>query len=85
MSIRLQILVPDPLNRPVRKAAQRRRLSTGAWVREAIERALADDGPAVDPLDTLASLDGPTGDIEQMLAEIETRGSTPSRASRAQS
>jgi cytidylate kinase len=39
---RLQILVPAPLERRVRKAAQRRRLSTSAWVREAIERALAE-------------------------------------------
>jgi hypothetical protein len=71
MSIRLQILVPEPLNRRVRKAAQRRQLSTGAWVREAIERALADDRPTGDPLAKLGSLGAPTGDIEQMLAEIE--------------
>jgi hypothetical protein len=68
---RLQILVPALLERRVRKAAQRRRLSTSAWVREAIERALADDRPALDPLDRLSRLGAPTGDIEQMLSEIE--------------
>lgn len=68
---RLQILVPAPLERRVRKAAARRRLSTSAWVREAIERALAEDRPAADPLDRLSTLGGPTGDIAQMLAEIE--------------
>jgi hypothetical protein len=71
MSIRLQVLIPEGLDRRVRKAAQRRRLSTGAWVREALELALAEDRPAADPLDGLAKLGAPTGDIEQMLAEID--------------
>jgi hypothetical protein len=71
MSIRLQVLVPEALERRVRKAAQRRQLSTGAWVREAMERMLADDRPSSDPLAKLGSLGAPTADIEQMLAEIE--------------
>jgi hypothetical protein len=70
MSHRLQVLVPEALERRIRKAAQRSRLSTGAWVRQALERALH-EGPATDPLDQLARLGGPTGDIDQMLAEIE--------------
>ncbi|HJU42628.1 MAG TPA: hypothetical protein VJ691_07420 [Vicinamibacterales bacterium] len=71
MSIRLQILVPEALERRVRKAAQRRQLPVGAWVREAIERALA-DGPTVgDPLEKLSGLGAPTADIDQMLAEID--------------
>ncbi len=71
MSTRLQVLVPEALDRKVRKAAQRSRLSAGAWVRQAIERALADDRPAGDPLEKLSGLGAPTGDIDQMLAEIE--------------
>ena len=70
MSRRLQVLVPEALERRVRKAAQRRRMSTGAWVRQALEAAL-DDNRAADPLDRLASLGAPTGDIDQILAEIE--------------
>jgi hypothetical protein len=70
MSHRLQVLIPEPLEKRIRKAAQRKRLSTGAWVRQALEAALKDDRTA-DPLDRLASLGGPTGDIDQMLAEIE--------------
>lgn len=70
MSKRLQVLVPDALDRRVRKAAQRSRLSAGAWVRRAIERALQ-DGARGDPLDQLAQLGAPTGDIEQMLSEID--------------
>jgi len=71
MSIRMQILVPEGLDARVRKAAQRARLSKGAWVRRAIERAIADDRPAPDPLARLSGLGAPTGDIDQMLAEIE--------------
>jgi len=71
MSSRLQVLVPEALELRVRKAAQRSRLSTGAWVRRAIEQALSGDRPAGDPLDKLTALEAPTGDIDQMLAEIE--------------
>jgi hypothetical protein len=71
MSSRLQVLVPESLDRRIRKAAQRRRLSTGAWVRQALEQALKEDR-TVDPLDRLSGLGAPTGDIDQMLAEIES-------------
>ena len=71
MSIRLQVLIPPGLDARVRKAAQRSCLSKGAWVRLAIERAIADDRLPADPLATLSGLGAPTGDIEQMLAEIE--------------
>jgi hypothetical protein len=72
MSYRLQVLIPAGLDARIRKAAQRSRLSKGAWVRRAIERALASgDRTPGDALDRLASLEAPTGDIDQMLAEIE--------------
>jgi hypothetical protein len=71
MSIRLQVLIPEGLDARVRKAAQRSRLSKGAWVRQAIERAIVDVRLPSDPLARLASLGAPTGDIDQMLAEIE--------------
>ncbi len=71
MSHRLQILVPPALDARVRKAAQRRGISKGEWVREAIERALADPGRPVDALDRMAAIGAPTADIEGMLAEIE--------------
>ena len=70
MSHRLQVLIPASLNLRIRKAAQRRRLSTGAWVRESLEAALR-EGRAADPLDRLGALGGPTGDIDQVLAEID--------------
>ena len=43
MSHRLQVLVPEALDRRIRKAADRSRLSAGAWVRQAIERARGGD------------------------------------------
>jgi hypothetical protein len=71
MSHRLQILVPESLDRRIRKAAHRSRLSSGAWVRQAIERALQEPQQDGDPLDQLANLGAPTGDIGQILAEID--------------
>lgn len=63
--------MPDELERRITKAAQRGRLSRSAYVRRAVERALAEERSAGDALDRLSSLEGPTADIERMLAEIE--------------
>ena len=71
MSNRLQVLIPESLDRRIRKAAQRSRQSTGAWVRDAIERHLNEARSAPDALDQLQRLEAPTADIAQMLAEIE--------------
>jgi predicted transcriptional regulator len=70
---RLQILIPEELDTRLRKAADRSRTSMGAWVREAIEERLARQSERMpaDPLAALSALDGPTGDIEEMLADIE--------------
>ena len=74
MSHRLQVLIPDQLHRRIAKAAQRQRVSKGEWVRRALEAALR---PALrvsechDPLDQLGSLGAPTGDVDEMLAQID--------------
>ncbi len=69
------MLVPPQLDSRIRKAAQRRRLSKGAWVRRALEHALREgiDTQVIteDPVARLAALNGPTADIKKMLAEIE--------------
>ena len=76
MSHRLQIIIPEDLDRRIEKAAQRKRQSKGAWVRHAIEIAL--ERPATgpsrrsDPLVRLASLQAPTADIEEMISEIKS-------------
>ena len=68
---RLQVLIPEALDRRIRKAATRRQLPAGAWVREAIEHHLRHDQPVSDPLERLKTLGAPTGDVDQVLAEIE--------------
>jgi hypothetical protein len=72
MSQRLQVLISEELDAEVRKAASRRRISKGEWVRRAIDRALAAERAAGDPVEALAALGAPSGEIGQMLAEIET-------------
>jgi predicted transcriptional regulator len=76
MSHRLQVLIPEELDARIEKAAERHRTSKGAWVRGAIEAALerrgGQESGVTDPLLRLASLDAPTADIDDMIAEIES-------------
>jgi hypothetical protein len=71
MSSRLQVLIPEDLDAELRKASSRRRISKGEWVRRAIVRALAEERAAGDPVAALGALGAPTGDPDQLLAEIE--------------
>jgi hypothetical protein len=64
------MLVPVSLDARIIKAASRRRLSKGAWVRWALEMALAEETKTEDPLARLAALGAPTGDVKKMLSEI---------------
>jgi len=72
-SKRLQVLVTDDMDHRVRRAADRARVSRGAWVRRAIrERLERESGPIpADPLAELRTLNGPTADICGMIGEIE--------------
>ena len=73
MSHRLQVLIPPELDAKLEKAAQRSRMSKGAWVRTALQSALDRAGHLAggDSVGRLAALDAPTADIDRMLAEIE--------------
>jgi len=73
MSHRLQVLIPEELDARLDKAAQRGLVSKGEWVRNALRQALEQSGqnPGPDAVARLASLEAPTADIDQMLAEIE--------------
>ena len=71
MSHRLQVLIPTELNAQLTKVAQRRRVSKGEWVRQVLEQAVRAPGKGLDPVARLAAMNEPTGDIEQMLAEID--------------
>lgn len=62
------MLIPPGLDARIRKAAQRRGVSKGEWVRQALEAALAGAGRDPDPLERLSALGAPTADIDQMLA-----------------
>lgn len=73
MSHRLQVLIPDELDLALAQVAARERVSKGAFVRSAIEAALAQRIANVDPVGALAAINAPTADIEQMLAEIDSR------------
>ncbi len=73
MSHRLQVLIAEELDARLRKAASRSQVSKGEWVRRAIRSALkgSEGDVGTDPLARLGSLDGPTGDIADVLAEID--------------
>lgn len=80
MSKRLQVLFEDEEFDELRATAERSGLTVSEWVRQALRRARREES-AGDPARKLAAVrsalrhDFPTGDIEDMLAEIE-RGYT---------
>ena len=82
MSKRLQIVVPDDEYRAVVRAARRRGKPVAQLVRESLRRTLSEE-EAPDPEQQIARIlrfarfEGPTGDIEQMLADIERGRSVP--------
>lgn len=59
----------------IRKAAQRRGVSKGEWVRKVIDDALhlqsSDGGASEDLVARLAALNAPTADIDVMIRESE--------------
>ena len=76
MSKRLQVLLPDPEMEEIRRLARRERLTVGEWVRRILREARSRQ-PVREPQLKLkavrkaAEYSFPTGDIEQMLREIE--------------
>ena len=82
MSIGLPVLVPETLDARLRKAARRGRVSVAEFARRTIETALAEDRAVTDPVAQRASLGGPTGDIDQMLADCEAGRRPAYRVSR---
>ena len=76
MSKRLQVILDDTEYRHIQRAARRRRMTVSEWVRQAL-RTVRRREPSVDADKKLAVVRAayhhalPTGDIEQMLAEIQ--------------
>ena len=76
MSTRLQILMSDAEASAVRQTARRAGLTVSEWAREALRAAgdaQADPSPSsrLDALDRALTCNHPTGDIAEMLADIE--------------
>ena len=74
MSHRLQVLIPEEMDRLITKAAKRVRISKGEWVRRVLEAGLRPPMQVAegrDPLERLESLEAPTGNVADMVAEVD--------------
>jgi predicted 2-oxoglutarate/Fe(II)-dependent dioxygenase YbiX len=76
MSKRLQVLLDEPELREIRRAARAKRLTVAEWVRGALREARRKEplGNVADKIAVIrraARHSFPSGDIDQMLAEIE--------------
>ncbi len=76
MTKRLQVLFDDAEMREIQRAARRKRLTVAEWVRQAVRRARNEETKP-EATEKLAALnralqhDFPTGDIDDLLADIE--------------
>jgi len=76
MSKRLQVVLEDGEMRAIRTIAKRRRMTVAEWVRQVL-RSARREKPTLNPRRKMEALHSavrhtfPSGDIEQMLAEIE--------------
>ena len=76
MTKRLQVILQDPDYRDIQRMARSRHMSIAEWVRQALELARRRE-PVHDTAKKLAVVraavqhNGPTADIQVMLAEIE--------------
>lgn len=75
MSKRLQVILDDAELREIKKIARSRHLSVAAWVREVLRsargRGAADPAEKLAAIRTAARQSFPTGDIDEVLAQIE--------------
>jgi hypothetical protein len=76
MRKRLQVLLDEPEYREIQRAARARHLTIAEWVREALRTAwrrepLGETGKKLQVIRAAARQAYPTGDIDQMIAEIE--------------
>jgi monomeric isocitrate dehydrogenase len=76
MTKRLQVLFDDAEMREIQRAARRKRVTVAEWVRQAVRRARNEESrPA--PTEKLVALNRamrhefPTGEIDELLADIE--------------
>ena len=72
MSPTLKVRITKALDLAIGEAAQRRQTSKAEWVRATLERALAEESVAGDPLARRDHLKGSTSDIEDALDRIDS-------------
>ena len=77
MSKRLQVILKDPEYREIQRVARSRHMSLAEWVRQALDSARRQEptGSLSKKLEVIriaAEYDYPAGDIDSMLAEIES-------------
>jgi hypothetical protein len=77
MAKRLQVILQDPEYREIQRMARARHMSLAEWVRQALEKArrrepLGDVEKKLGAIRAALKHEFPTGDIDQMLAEIES-------------
>jgi hypothetical protein len=76
MAKRLQVILQDPDYREIQRVARSRHMSIAEWVRQALDLArrrepVQDTGKKLAAVRAAVQHNGPTGDIEVILAEIE--------------
>ena len=77
MAKRLQVIIRDPEYREIQRMARSRHMSIAEWVRQALDLArrrepITDVGKKLEIIRAAVRYDYPSGDIEDMLAEIES-------------
>jgi hypothetical protein len=85
MAKRLQVILKDPEYREIQRVARSRRMSIAEWVRQALELArrgepLGSFDKKLEIIRAAAQHQYPVGDLETMLAEIETGYTTGARS-----
>ena len=77
MAKRLQVIIRDPEYREIQRMARSRHMSIAEWVRQALDLArrrepITDVGKKLEIIRAAVRHDYPSGDIQDMLAEIES-------------
>jgi hypothetical protein len=77
MAKRLQVILKDPEYREIQRMARLRSMSIAEWVRQALDLArrrepLTSVSKKLEAVRAAVRHDFPSGDIEQMLSEIES-------------
>jgi hypothetical protein len=77
MAKRLQVILKDPVYRDIQRMARSRRMSIAEWVRQALDLARRREpagglGKKLEVIRAATRHDYPSGDIDDMLAEIES-------------